>query len=247
MINRHDHSDGIVELIIEAPPVNAINLADLTELTALINAVPLEASASVLLIRAEGRGFCAGGDVKEILALPGFEGILGQVEGSLELTVAISECPLPIIVGVHGHCLGLGVLIAASADVTICSQDATFTLAEVDNGATTGVIQSLGLMPDRVMRAAMLTGAPIPAEILHRCGGVHDVVHADELVTTLMTLASTIAAKDPNVLRALKRTIRGSATPDIEAFYRQEMSHTYALNMRGTAATVRRDHFNQRA
>lgn len=243
MIRQHDHGNGIVELVIDAPPVNAIGLATLADLTKRIASSADDPGASVLLIRSEGRGFCAGGDVKEIQGLPGFEGILGQVEGSLELTLAIVESPLPVIVAVHGYCVGLGVLLAASADVVICAEGATFTLAEVDNGATTGVVQALGLMPDKVMRAAMLAGAPVAAELLHRTGHVHQVVPLEVLPGNALAFAETVAAKNPTVLRALKRTIRGSASPDVRALYRQEMSYTYALNMSGAAAAARDAHF----
>ncbi len=245
MIRRCDHAGGIVELTLDAPPVNAINLADLAAMTAMIRSIPTDPTTTVVLITSVGAGFCAGGDVKEILRLPDFEGILGQVEGSLELTIAMAECPLPIVASIRGYCVGLGVLIAASADVIICAADTTFTLAEVDNGATTGVIQALGIMPDKVMRAAMLTGNPVEADVLARTGHVHEIVPAAELSRTSMAMATTISAKDPLVLRALKRTIRGSATPDIRALYRQEMSHTYALNMRGSAAAVREKNFTK--
>lgn len=243
MIRQHDHSNGIVELVIDAPPVNAIDLTTLAELTKQIASSADDPGASVLLIRSEGSGFCAGGDVKEIQALAGFEGVLGQVEGSLELTLAIVESHLPVVVAVHGYCVGLGVLLAASADVVICAEGATFTLAEVDNGATTGVVQALGLMPDKVMRAAMLAGSPVEAELLHRTGHVYQVVPVEGLAASALEFAQTVAAKNPAVLRALKRTIRGSATPDVRALYRQEMSHTYALNMSGAAAAARNAHF----
>jgi len=103
---------GVAELVIENPPVNAYNLADIAALVQYLRgyadpgADPERVRAVVL--RGEGRGFCGGGDVKEVQNLPGFEGILGQTRGSLNLSLAIAECPVPVVGAIHGYCIGLG-------------------------------------------------------------------------------------------------------------------------------------------
>ena len=123
------------------------------------------------MLRGEGSGFCGGGDVKEVQRLPGFEGILGQVRGSLDLSLAIAECPVPVIGAIHGYCIGLGVLVAGVCDILLAAPGTPFVLAEADNGATSGVVQAVGLMPDKRLRAAMFTCEPVDVAEHHGGGG----------------------------------------------------------------------------
>jgi enoyl-CoA hydratase len=192
-----------------------------------------------VVLRSAGRGFCGGGDVKEVQALPGFEGILGHGRYSLETCVAVEECPVPVIAAVHGYCIGIGVLVVGVCDIIVAARGTRFVLAEADNGAASGVIQALGLLPEKRMRAAMLTCEPFSAEEMHRYGSVDSVTEPDELVTTAHERAATIAGKRPGVIRALKQSMNRTAGRDLVTKYRAELSYTYELNMTGDASAAR--------
>ena len=171
--------------------------------------------------------------------LPGHEGILGQARGSCAASVALHECAVPVIAAVHNYCIGLGVLLAGSCDVVLAGEGTIFVLSEVDNGATGGAIQAVGLMPDKRLRTAMFTCEPVPAEELVGYGSVQQVVPEAELAGAARTLAETIAAKPPRVVRAAKKAINGSIGRRIRDLYRQELSYTYELNLTDDAYQAR--------
>jgi enoyl-CoA hydratase len=229
--------NGCYEFVISRPPVNAFSIGLLRELTEALRSVPEQ--ARVVVLRSEGRGFCGGGDVKEVQALPGFEGILGHGRYSLEVGAAIEECPVPVIAAVHGYCIGIGVLVVGVCDIVVAAEGTKFVLAEADNGAASGVIQALGLLPEKRMRAVMFTCDAFTAEEMHRYGSVHAVTSPGDLVTRTNELADSIAAKRPLVIRALKRSMNHSVNRDLVTKYRAELSYTYELNMTGDARAAR--------
>jgi len=242
MIKETMHPNGLLELTINKPPVNAFSIGLLHDLIARIEAVSADESIRVVTLGAEGRGFCGGGDVKEVEALPGFEGILGQSSGSMGLSLAILRCAVPVICGVHSYCIGVGVLTAGAADIIVASRGTRFVLAEVDNGATAGAIQALKLMPEKRVRAAMMTADPIFAEELFELGSVYRLVETHEEVRgEMLTLAERVASKRPNAMRRLKRSINNTTKAhEVEAIYRAEMSYTYELNIMGDATAGRK-------
>lgn len=241
MIHEQVDELGVAELVIDNPPVNAYNLADITTLSGHLRGYSGDDRVRAVVLRGAGRGFCGGGDVKEVQNLPGFEGILGQTRGSLELTLAIAECPVPVIGAIHGYCIGLGVLVAGVCDILLAAPDTPFVLAEADNGATSGVIQATGLMPDKRLRAAMFTCEPVDSAELHALGSVLRLVPDADLPAAARAIAATIAAKRTNVIRGLKAAMAGSVGRDIRTAYRQELSYTYELNMSGESRAARGD------
>ena len=241
MIRELRGDDGIVELVLDAPPVNALNLKDIAALVGHLHSYADDERVRVVVLRGEGRGFIGGGDVKEVQALPGHEGILGQTRGSLELTAAIAECPVPVIGAVHGYCIGLGVLVAGVCDVLFAAPRVPFVLAEADNGAASGMIQAIGLMPEKRLRAALFTAEPVMSEELLHFGSVLRIVPADELPEAARGFAATIAGKNPAVLRALKAATDDSIGRDIRSVYRRELAYTLDLNLRGEAQSLRDD------
>lgn len=241
MITETIDANGVVDLVVDAPPVNAFNLKDIATLTAHFRSYADDDRVRAVVLRGAGRGFCGGGDVKEVQSLPGFEGILGHTHGSMELTAGIAECAVPVIGAVHGYCIGLGVLVAGVCDVLLAAPGTPFVLAEADNGAAAGAIQAIGLMPEKRLRAALFTAEPVMSEELHHFGSVLRLVPADQLVADALRLATTVASKRPAVIRALKASTNGSIGRDIRGSYRGELAYTLDLNLRGEAQGLRDD------
>jgi enoyl-CoA hydratase len=241
VVREHVDEAGVAEVVVDNPPVNAYNLADIAALIGHLRGYAADTRVGAVVLRGEGRGFCGGGDVKEVQRLPGYEGILGQVRGSLDLSLAVAECPVPVIGAVHGYCIGLGVLVAGVCDILLAAPGTPFVLAEADMGATSGVIQASGLMPDKRLRAAMFTCEPVDAAELHSYGSVLRLVPADELRAAALEVAATIARKRTNVIRGLKAAMAGSIGRDLRDAYRQEVSYTLELNMSGEADKARAD------
>jgi enoyl-CoA hydratase len=235
------HADGVLELVIDHPPVNAFGIGFLQDLSARIEGVAARSEVRAVVLRSDGRGFCGGGDVKEVESLKGFDGILGQSAGSLRLSLAILMCATPVVCGVHNYCVGIGVLAAGASDVVVASRGTRFVLAEIDNGATAGAAQALKLMPEKRVRAAMMTADPVLAEELHALGSVYSLMENHEQVAgEARAIASRIAQKSPAATRRLKRSLNNTTKAhELEALYRAEMSYTYELNIMGEASAGR--------
>ncbi len=241
MFTEQLHGDGVLELVIDRPPVNAYSIGFLHALAARIEAVKDETDVRAIVLRAAGRGFCGGGDVKEVEELQGFEGILGHASGSLRLSLAMLNCPAPVIAGVHAYCVGIGVLVAGAVDMLVASRDTRFVLAEIDNGATAGGVQALKLMPEKRVRAAMMTAEPVLAQELHALGSIYRLVEAgDEVAGAALALGAKVAAKSPEAMRRLKLSLNNTTKAhELTTLYRAEMSYTYELNIMGVASEGR--------
>jgi len=232
------HDNGVLELVVDRPPVNAFSIGLINDLAARIERAGGEAGVRAVVLRAAGAGFCGGGDVKEVESLQGFEGILGHSAGSLRLSLAMLNCPVPVIAGIHGYCVGIGVLVAGAADMIVAARDTRFVLAEVDNGATAGGVQALKLMPEKRVRAAMMTAEPVLAQELHALGSVYRLVGTPgETAATALAVAALVAAKSPEAMRRLKASLNNTTRAhELTTLYRAEMSYTYELNIMGVAS-----------
>ena len=126
---------GIVAVTVDYPPVNAIPSRGWFELADTITAVGREMSTHVVILRAEGRGFNAGVDIKEMQATEGFGALIDANRGCFAAFKAVYECEVPVVAAVNGFCVGGGIGLVGNADVIVASDDATFGLPEVERGA----------------------------------------------------------------------------------------------------------------
>lgn len=241
MFTEKLHANGVLELVIDRPPVNAFSIGLLHDLSERLEAVNRSSDVRCVVLRSDGRGFCGGGDVKEAEALDGFEGILGQSSGSLRLSLAVLQCAVPVVGAVHNYCVGVGVLVAGTCDILVSSRDTRFVLAEIDNGSTAGAVQALRLMPEKRVRAAMMTAEPILAQELHMLGSIYRLVESHDAVgEAALAVAGSISAKSPPTARRMKLSLNNSTRADeLVAAYRAEMSYTYELNIMGEASEGR--------
>src|SRR5581483_8049499 len=122
-----------------------------------------DSTVRVVILRAEGRGFNAGVDIKEMQATEGFQALLGANRGCFAAFAAVYECAVPVIAAVHGYCLGGGIGLVGNADVIVASDDATFGLPEVDRGALGAATHLARLVPQHKMRAMVYTSATATA------------------------------------------------------------------------------------
>jgi len=157
-------ADGIAEVVIDFPPVNALPVRGWHDLAAAVTAAGADPETRVVILSATGRGFCAGVDIKEMQRLAGHEGILGASQGCFAAFAAVYDCPVPVIAAVHGFCLGGGIGLAGNADVIIAAEDATFGLPEVDRGALGAATHLARLVPQQLMRAMVYTAETIAAK-----------------------------------------------------------------------------------
>jgi enoyl-CoA hydratase len=237
---------GIAEIVMSNPPVNALTAAGWFEVAAQVSGAGQDPAVRVVVLRAEGRGFNAGVDIKELQAAVGFAALLEVNRGCFEAFKAIYECAVPVIAAVHGYCLGGGIGLVGNSDVIIAADDATFGLPEVDRGALGAATHLSRLVPQHKARAMVYTAATATAEELHRFGSVHTVVPPDALRATALAFAEQVAAKDPLVIRRAKESLNGIDPWDVNRSYRYEQGFTFELNLAG-AGDRARDEFVARA
>ncbi len=193
----------------------------------------------VVVLRAEGRGFNAGVDIKEMQASEGFGALIGANRGCYAAFAAVYECAVPVISAVHGFCLGGGIGLVGNSDIIVASDDATFGLPEVDRGALGAATHLARLVPQHKMRAMVYTSATATAQELHHFGSVLRVVPRDELRDAALEVAGEIAAKSATVIRAAKESLNGIDLYDVKRSYRFEQGFTFELNLSGVADQAR--------
>jgi enoyl-CoA hydratase len=232
-------ADGVAEVVVDHPPVNALPVAGWFELAEAVRAAGADPGTRVVVLRAEGRGFSAGVDIREIQAGAGFAALVGASRGCFAAFAAVYECAVPVVAAVQGFCLGGGVGLAGSADIVVASQDATFGLPEVDRGALGAATHLLRLVPQHKARAMMYTTATATAAELHAFGSVLAVVPRAELRAVALEVAAQIAAKDPVVIRMAKEAFNGIDVQDVRRSYRYEQGFTFELNLSGVSDRLR--------
>ncbi len=231
--------DGIAELVLDFPPVNALTADGWFDLAGKVGRLGTDRAVRVIVIAAEGRGFCAGVDIKELQNDPGHEAIVAVNRGCYSAFAAVYDCEVPVISAVHGYCLGGGIGIVGNSDIVIASDDATFGLPEVDRGALGAATHLSRLVPQHKMRAMMYTGATATARELHHFGSVLEVVGRDDLRVRARAVAGDIAAKEPTVIRRAKESLNGIDPVDVKRSYRFEQGFTFELNLSEVADEAR--------
>jgi enoyl-CoA hydratase len=235
----HEIIDGIAEIVVDYPPVNAIPVDGWFELAEVVTAAGHDPAARAVILRAEGRGFNAGVDIKEMQSTKGFDALLGANRGCWESFKAVYECKVPVITAVHGYCVGGGIGLAGNSDILIAANGTKFSLPEVDRGALGAATHLARLVPPLKMRAMVLTCEPATAEELHAWGSVYAVVEQDRLVAKAREVASTFTTKIPRVVRVAKECLNNIDPVDVNRSYRFEQGFTFELNLAGVADEAR--------
>lgn len=229
---------GIAELVIDKPPVNALDSAEWFGLAGHIDALGANPEVRVIVIRAEGRGFCAGVDIKELDAYP--ERIVAVNGGNYATFKAVHRSPVPVIVAVHGFVLGGGIGITGAADIVVASDCATFALPEVDRGAMGGGAHLQRLFPVQKVRYLFFTGDKIGAREAERYGFIERVVPRAGLRGAALEIARKIAAKSPAMIRIAKEALNGIEDGNLEDKYRWEQGFTLQAYTSPDSAETRR-------
>src|ERR1700704_1529277 len=231
--------DGIAEVVMDNPPVNALTVAGWFELADTVRGLGDDPRVRVVILRAEGKGFNAGVDIKEMQATEGFTALVGANRGCYAAFAAVYECAVPVIAAVNGYCLGGGSGLVGNADIIVAAADATFGLPEVDRGALGAATHLARLVPQHKMRAMVYTGATATASELHGFGSGPRVVERSELRAAAREVAATIASKGATIVRRAKESLNGIDPVDVKRSYRFEQGFTFELNLAGEGDKAR--------
>ncbi|MGW8204740.1 enoyl-CoA hydratase family protein (plasmid) [Sphingomonas bisphenolicum] len=219
----------IAEIVFDHAPVNAFDSATWNSLPRIITDAARNEDVHCILIRAEGRGFCGGVDIKEMQAHP--ERIPHLNRGNYLTFKAVHEAEIPVVVAVHKFVIGGGIGICGASDTIIAAEDAYFSLPEIDRGAMGGASHMSRMLPLHKVRAAFFTGGTIPAQEAYRLGAVEKVVPRADLESEARAFAALIASKSRKALVIAKESLNGLEARDVDRGYRWEQGFTLEMYM----------------
>ncbi len=214
--------DGVAEIVFNRPEkLNAWAWNATNELCAIADDLRFDSSVRVVVMRGDGSSFCAGEDLRperhDVEERHAGRSPAEQVRNSYERArycferwQVITDLPQPIVVAIHGYCLGAGVELALLGDIRIAAADAVFALPQVTIGVPVVGGADLRLAAECGAGAAKLlalTGRRFSAHEAERIGMVQQVVDPDDLLPTARALAREIAGNAPLAVQSIKRTI----------------------------------------
>ena len=205
--------DGIARLTLNRPAQrNALSVELMTALQQAIDAIARDPKVKVVVIAANGPGFCGGHDLREMRANPGrqhYEALFAQCS---RLMVSLTKLAKPVIARVHGIAAAAGCQLVASSDLAVASSEARFAVNGINIGLfcstpRVALTRAVGRKPAMEM---LLTGNLVDAEHARSIGLVNRVVAPERLDEEVTALARQIAAK-----------LKLAVAIGKEAFYRQ--------------------------
>ena len=200
---------------------NAMNAAMWQEIRKAFQWVDATPEARVAVLQGEGKLFTAGIDLQMMMAIgPQIQNECdGRTREALRRLIldmqdtltSLERCRKPVLAAIHGGCVGGGIDLITCADMRYCSQDAYFTIKEIDIGMTSdvGTLQRLPkLVGEGITRELAYTGRKCEAQEARQIGLVNRVFETREaLYAGVREIAATIAAKSPLSIRGTKEMI----------------------------------------
>jgi enoyl-CoA hydratase/carnithine racemase len=249
----YEVSDHIATITLNRPEVfNAQNMALLDELDAAWTKAATDDDVRVILLRAEGKHFSSGHDLKDRWPEPGALTLewIYQAESRryLEYTLRWRNVPKPSIAAVQGLCIAGGLMLCWPCDLIVAAEDARFSdpvvLMGIGGVEYHGHTWELGA---RKAKEILFTGRPVTAAEAERTGMVNRVVPRDRLDAETRELAEQIAKMPPFGLRQAKRAV--NQTLDVQGFYAaiqsvfdiHQTGHGNALSVSGYPILVKLD------
>src|SRR5262245_23087411 len=209
--------DHVGVITLNRPEImNALNRQMYAELEQAFRDAHRDPEVRVVLLTGNGRAFCSGDDVKQIMLAERDETVTRLRDAKPKPTpaaAAVLECDKPVIAAVNGPAVGWGMDLTLFADIRIASEAAKFGELFIKRGlvADLGGLWRLPRVVGPSKAAELLfTGDVISAQEAERIGLVSKVVPADQLLAEGMAMAKKIAANPPIALRYMKEGLRRS-------------------------------------
>jgi enoyl-CoA hydratase len=223
------------------PPVNALSRELRAEFIDVLDRAQDLDDTRVMVLAAAGPVFCAGADIREKAAASSDPALRSQSNRLIrEGFFSLLDSAKPVIAAVQGGALGAGFVLTACCDLIIASEEAYFAMPEIDVGQGGGASLLQRILPRQVMRRMMLTGERVPARELYRLGVVQEVVPGPEVLPRALALATTIAAKSPAAVRAIRGSFGTVEALPLREGFGVEQRYTDRLSSSVEAAEARR-------
>lgn len=213
--------DHIAHIQLNRPEsANAMNQALWQELGDAMNWADRTPEVRVVVLSGNGKHFCAGIDLAMLGELIDDsiscearkrETLRGEILGLQRQLSAIEQCRKPVLAAIHGACIGGGVDMISACDMRYCTEDATFSIKEIDIGmvADVGTLQRLPrLIGDGLMRELAYTGRDVRGKEAASIGlSNHCFTDKDTMIAAVLRTAKAIASKSPLSIRGTKQVL----------------------------------------
>ena len=216
-----DKLDDVGHIRLNRPNVlNAYNMQMRDDFSLVLSAVQDDPDIGAILITGEGRAFCAGADLTEFGTAPS-QAVARQVRWQRDVWGQFLDLSKPIVIAVHGYCIGSGLEISLLGDLRLAAQGTIFALPEVQLGMIPAAGGSQTLPRNSRQGGALdvlFTGRRFDAEEALAMGLVTRVVSPGDLVEEALEAARRLAGLDAEVLTTAKTALRlGQDLPLVEA------------------------------
>jgi enoyl-CoA hydratase/carnithine racemase len=193
---------GVATVTFDRPDVlNALTFEVYADLRELFTELPQREDVRAVVLTGEGRGFCSGGDVNEIigeLLKLGARELLDFTRMTGTVVQRMRECPLPVIAAVNGIAAGAGAVLALASDFRILAHSATFQFLFTKVGLAGADMGSAYLLPRLVglgrATELLMLGGKVGSQRALDIGLATQVVDDDALHETSHVLARRLAA-----------------------------------------------------
>ena len=219
-------ADGVAVMTLNRPErLNALDTGTGEKALALLETVASDASIRVLILTGAGRGFCAGGDMKDFASgsLQGSVPIahqIGDLRRQMRCAELLHEMRPVTIAAVNGPCAGAGMSWACATDLRFAGESAMFRTAFLgaglsgDHGGTWLLTNLVGAAKAREL---YLLGERCDAAEAHRIGLVSKVVPDAELMTFVHERARRLADSAPVALAFMKQNLNDALRLDFQS------------------------------
>ena len=215
----YEKEDGVARISLDRPLVlNAYNIQMRDDFSQALSAVADDPEVRALLITGEGRGFCAGADLTEFGSAPS-QIIARQVRWQRDVWGQMISMDKPIVVAIHGFCIGSGLEIALLGDLRLAAHDTIFAMPEVSLGMIPAAGGTQTLPRNACSSRAMdllLTGRRFTAQEALSMGLVTRLSPPEQLSAQASRLTEELAEIPSSAVAALKRAIREGSDLTLE-------------------------------
>jgi enoyl-CoA hydratase/carnithine racemase len=232
VLNRSE--EGVVRLTLNrGSRYNPLSLEMIAALQKELDSIAADPEARVVLLGAEGKGFSAGHDLKEMRAHAGDEAWQRQLfDDCSRMMVSLTRMPQPVIARVHGIATAAGCQLVSMCDLAVAADTATFAMPGINVGVfcstpAVGVARNVGRK--RAMEM-LLTGEPINAQTALAWGLVNRVVPAADLDSEIAKFTAILLARSPSVVRLGKAAFYRQIERPLDAAY-ETTGETMAKNL----------------
>lgn len=208
---EHDDDATVATLVLDRPDrLNALSRVLLGELAEVCRWLDARSGLKVVVVRGAGRAFSAGFDLDDFARPTDDVPMRDTADLGRVAAEALTGIRQLTIAAIHGHCVGGGLVLAASCDLRVAAADARFAIPEVDLGiplAWGGIPRLVRELGPAITKELVLTCRPFGAAEAAALRFVNTVVPADELEGAVATLAAELAAKPGFALRTTKQQV----------------------------------------